>query len=552
MQNIRAASEITFGTNLNEQAIHVIEFLKTVNDIPELNKSSTLKRAVYRYEKYWLPLAAEYPNEFLAPPLDVEWAWHCHMLNPNAYERDCREIVGSTVKHTMLGARRFYKEQRKSQRYWLEKIGKYQEPFTIDYREPFDTVAIDTYHSKITYDILAASKRQMDLYYQVSLPHYKNRKYLNTSHLRYKQFLYAKAKLPNAFLEPSYDIDLFWHAHQLNPVIYKEDVTRIVGYFLNHGASIDHRTEEDRLNADKQSRDTWLSLYNETMPIFGAMYRGSQPAGLLYKTEKTEYCQSFMQRTKLVFDNVTISMPRIRRAVTLSLWSLADKTRAEHVFSLEYQTISRLQNTTMKWKNVGQYVFETSTDCKMLIMLEAPVGLGLKTVMASNVVNLLPWLENSRNLGNDRHIDVPVSLGHNIRLDLTISIKQLGFDQAMLTLEPGKYRPSSIPRHHKQFLGPIGLQQYPRGSDNYCEVASHRLRNHLGNDVFHVRSIHSRPLMMSVIQVFYQNKMSAIAHIIGSDHLPLPSQVDKDEITLNPLQGERAILLKNNGGDWVL
>jgi hypothetical protein len=26
--------------------------------------------------------------------------------------------------------------------------------------------------------------------------------------------------------------------------------------------------------------------------------------------------------------------------------------------------------------------------------------------------------------------------------------------------------------------------------------------------------------------------------------------VDKDEITLNPLQGERAILLKNNGGDW--
>lgn len=117
MQNIHAASEISLDSDLKLQSQHVIEFLKTVNDIPELNQVTTLKRAIYRYEKFWLHLAADHPDEYLAPPLDIEWAWHCHMLNPRAYERDCKEIVGATVKHTMLGAKKFYKEQRRSQRY---------------------------------------------------------------------------------------------------------------------------------------------------------------------------------------------------------------------------------------------------------------------------------------------------------------------------------------------------------------------------------------------------------------------------------------------------
>ena len=42
---------------------------------------------------------------------------------------------------------------------------------------------------------------------------------------------------------------------------------------------------------------------------------------------------------------------------------------------------------------------------------------------------------------------------------------------------------------------------------------------------FTCRTIHSVPLMMSVIQVYFKDKMTAIGHLVASDQLPLPTQV---------------------------
>ena len=52
-----------------------------------------------------------------------------------------------------------------------------------------------------------------------------------------------------------------------------------------------------------------------------------------------------------------------------------------------------------------------------------------------------------------------------------------------------------------------------------------RLINHTGSVVFTCRVIHSLRLMQSVIHIFYQDKMAAVAHLVGSDTLPLPTQV---------------------------
>ena len=52
-----------------------------------------------------------------------------------------------------------------------------------------------------------------------------------------------------------------------------------------------------------------------------------------------------------------------------------------------------------------------------------------------------------------------------------------------------------------------------------------RLVNHTGSVVFTCRVIHSLPLLQSVVHVFYQDKMAAVAHLVGSDTLPLPTQV---------------------------
>jgi len=48
-----------------------------------------------------LPLAAEAGTKSLCPPIDVHWVWHCHMLAPYNYERDCLRVVGKVVDHAV-------------------------------------------------------------------------------------------------------------------------------------------------------------------------------------------------------------------------------------------------------------------------------------------------------------------------------------------------------------------------------------------------------------------------------------------------------------------
>ena len=56
----------------------------------------------FRYEVFWLPLIAEFPDATVAAPLDIAWVWHVHMLSPLAYERDSNEIVSTLVDHKIL------------------------------------------------------------------------------------------------------------------------------------------------------------------------------------------------------------------------------------------------------------------------------------------------------------------------------------------------------------------------------------------------------------------------------------------------------------------
>ena len=40
------------------------------------------------------------------------------------------------------------------------------------------------------------------------------------------------------------------------------------------------------------------------------------------------------------------------------------------------------------------------------------------------------------------------------------------------------------------------------------------------NAVFTARVIHSQPLLMSCVQIFYRDKMVAVSHLIGTDTVP--------------------------------
>ena len=128
-------SKIKFGVDLVEASLKQLSFLKNVNNNSGLYEEWLYKKAIRRYEAFWLPLAAEHKKECLAAPLDIEWVWHCHQLAPLAYEADCKNITGILVDHKLTTDKDRTKSLEKSKKYWTAKYPK--EPFEIElvYRE---------------------------------------------------------------------------------------------------------------------------------------------------------------------------------------------------------------------------------------------------------------------------------------------------------------------------------------------------------------------------------------------------------------------------------
>ncbi|GKA18735.1 glycine-rich domain-containing protein 1 isoform X1 [Tanacetum coccineum] len=71
-----------------------ILFLKDVSDSHWLHHSPVLTEAIRRYDEIWMPMMSDLTQEsskppMILPPLDVEWVWFCHTLNPVSYKEYC-------------------------------------------------------------------------------------------------------------------------------------------------------------------------------------------------------------------------------------------------------------------------------------------------------------------------------------------------------------------------------------------------------------------------------------------------------------------------------
>ena len=229
-----------------------------------------------RTEKWFIALN-------IAAPLDIAWVWHVHMLSPVSYQRDCNEIVATLVDHKILVGEQRDKGLVKARALW-EKLYP-EEPFEVDLTAP--VCDAPDFQSRIEYDIEAACARQRVFNYQVSLPHFADKKFLTKAVERYKLHLYLKQQNPETFFVPCYDSDLIWHAHQLNPLIYTRDTTKILGKVFNHNDSVNDRKPGSKLSkSETVTREKWKNLGHQ-FALNGAMFRGEPP--LITQKESIDY-----------------------------------------------------------------------------------------------------------------------------------------------------------------------------------------------------------------------------------------------------------------------
>ncbi|XP_056863090.1 glycine-rich domain-containing protein 1 isoform X2 [Raphanus sativus] len=281
------AQKIETSVDLLAAAKQQLLFLAAVDRNRRLYDGHALDRAIYRYNACWLPLLAKHSESSsslsegpLVPPLDCEWIWHCHRLNPVRYKSDCEQFYGRVLDVSGVVSSVNGNCKLKTEELWKKLYP--EEPYDLDLDKVVSEKISDL--EKCTkYDLVSAVKRQSPFYYQVSRTYVSNDVFLQEAVARYKGFLYLikknRERSLRRFCVPTYDVDLIWHTHQLHPVAYCNDLEKLIGKVLEHDDTDSDRGKGKKLDTGfSNTTAQWEETFGRRYWKAGAMYRGSTPA----------------------------------------------------------------------------------------------------------------------------------------------------------------------------------------------------------------------------------------------------------------------------------
>ncbi|KAK4769183.1 hypothetical protein SAY86_027333 [Trapa natans] len=281
------AQKIEITVDLISAAKQQLLFLAEVDRNRHLYEGPALQRAIYRYNAFWLPLLAKYAESPLMEgplvvPLDCEWVWHCHRLNPVQYKSDCEKLYGRILDNVNVVSSIQGICASKTKEIWSEM---YEEPYELDLTTVTEDITekVSRLENCTTYDLVSAVKRQSPFFYQVSRPHINHGLFLQEAASRYQGFLHLirrnKERSIKQFCVPTYDIDLMWHTHQLHPLSYCNNLMKILGKVLEHDDMDSDRTKGKKLDTGFSGTTAqWEQTFGTRYWKAGAMYRGTAPS----------------------------------------------------------------------------------------------------------------------------------------------------------------------------------------------------------------------------------------------------------------------------------
>ncbi|XP_074310235.1 glycine-rich domain-containing protein 1-like isoform X2 [Silene latifolia] len=283
------AQKITVSVDLVETAKKLLKFVAVVDRNRFLYEGHALERVIYRYNALWIPLLAKHLKNplvegSLVVPLDCEWIWHCHRLNPIRYKIDCEKLFGRILGNHNIISSVEAPSTAATKGIWNKLYP--EEPYELDLSTPFveDTLQKKSLTEKFTsYDLVSAVKRQASFAFQVCRPHMMDELFLREAAARYKGFLHLIRINRKMSLEqlcvPTYDVDLMWHTHQLYPEAYSKDMGKLVGSIVHHDDTVSDRTKGGKLDKGQfETTRQWEDTFGFSYWKAGATHRGNDPS----------------------------------------------------------------------------------------------------------------------------------------------------------------------------------------------------------------------------------------------------------------------------------
>ncbi|CAN8288542.1 unnamed protein product [Cochlearia groenlandica] len=324
------SQKIPISIDLFAAAKQHLNFLETVDKNRWLSDGPILERAIYRYNAYWLPLLAKYSETSticegpLVPPLDCEWIWHCHKLNPVRYISDCKQLYGKVLDNYGIVSSTNGCFQSETENLWKRLYPMESYNINLD-KAICNPIDISSLEKCTTYDLISAVKRQSSFYSRVLRAHVDNEIIMQEAVGRYKAFLYLFKRNREMSMDvigvPTHDIDLMWHTHLLYPSSYYNDLKKIFGNIVQH-------EDDTKIVESKQSKKL-DNIFSETTTqweeTFGQNYLKANGCLVTVVEKKNDGCVVAAAEKKSVGYDATAVEKKSAQCQCMCLMTVAEK-----------------------------------------------------------------------------------------------------------------------------------------------------------------------------------------------------------------------------------
>ena len=407
--------DVEISLDLISAARKHLHFLDNVDNIERLlTRNDLLEHAIRRYEQLWFPLVDECRSIHIVAPIDIEWMWYCHMLRPLAYRRDCRHILRRTLNHSFTRSSDIIESTNNSIEAWYEKYPK----------DGFNTIRNGQYivpsknngkltnsPSRLSVNLAEIAKYQIHFCYQVALPHFRDKQFLETALQRYKQFLCLKKLHPDVYLTPPTDILLMWFTHMCYPKEYAIDTMRACGRVLENNVKIHIGIITDKFRfASQDTIQKWEGVSKENLIQPGTKLRARDTMFEIKEMKIEDLKSCCVVVYKLSFNHAELTgmsknMRQFRVRLSQEHCGLSTKDEVLILKGSKRQRIWNFKTTISYVTNLHSGLHVALTKDSNILCLKA------EHIFASGRLKLTPILESmkqeERYLSLELEMDVP-------------------------------------------------------------------------------------------------------------------------------------------------
>ncbi|KAF8100596.1 hypothetical protein N665_0220s0001 [Sinapis alba] len=260
LSEISELDAVRIGTDIVSASRRLIVLLRSIGDSHWLHHPPVISEAIRRYDELWMPLISDLTVGskplIILPPLDVEWVWFCHSLNPVSYRDYCQKRFSK-----LIGKPAIYDEENEDyavsqcEKFWIRRYPDENFENRVDPDSP-EIV------SSANEDIKTEVEKQRFLWEKFSAPYMSETVYLIAARLRYKGFLLILHKFKEEIsrLVPASDILLMWLTHQSYPTIYTEDVGEMLEEMMRKVVQNGEAVEKSEVETTKK---LWNRYFNQ-------------------------------------------------------------------------------------------------------------------------------------------------------------------------------------------------------------------------------------------------------------------------------------------------